>query len=52
MVDRLVELSGRGKKDTIGSLKAEMIEVRRDWRGSSLDEDVMLGTDGFEDGDS
>jgi hypothetical protein len=40
----LVELSRRRQKDAVGSFEAQMVEVRGDGRGSSLDEDVVLGT--------
>jgi hypothetical protein len=43
----LVELSRRGQEDAVGSFEAQMVEVRGDRRGSSLDEDVMLGAKRF-----
>jgi hypothetical protein len=44
VIDGLVELGGRRQEDAVGSFEAQMVEVWGDGRGSSLDEDVVLGT--------
>jgi len=47
----LIELGGGREKSAVGGLEAKVVKVGRNWGRSSLDEDVVLWAERFEDGD-